>query len=214
MRALLVAGGCCDINFLKQYFEKNDYGMIIGIDAGAAYLYEAGIVPDYLVGDFDSLSMDILNDYSQRGIKIDRYSSEKDETDTEIAIIKAVDAKCDEIHILAATGNRVDHLLGTIQSTMISYEKNIKTYIIDKNNRIHIAFKREEINKSEQYGKYVSYIPMTAEVTGVTLKGYKYPLDGAILTNNRSLAVSNQIVDNKAVLSYEDGVLLMVESKD
>lgn len=214
MIAFLVAGGNCDIDFLKKSYENTEYGVVIGIDGGAEYLYEAHIEPDFLVGDFDTLDAGVLKYYEEKGTVIDSFAAEKDETDTELGIMKAVALKCSEIHIFAGTGTRLDHVLGNIQSTMIAYEKGIRTYIIDKNNRIHIAFKHEEITKSSQYGKYVSFVSMTSEVTGVTLRGFKYPTESITLTNNKSLAISNQISEEKASLSYEDGVLLMIESKD
>jgi len=214
MTAFLVAGGFCDIEFLQKSFKQYEYSLIIGIDGGAKYLYEAGIEPDFLVGDFDTLEEGILNYYDEKGINIHRFSAEKDETDTELGITKAIESGCNEIHIYAATGTRLDHVLGNIQSTMIAYEKGIKTFIIDRHNRIHIAFRYEEITKKEQFGKYVSFIPMTSEVSGVTLKGFKYSTDNITLTNNKSLAISNQISDEKATLCYNDGVLLMIESED
>ena len=214
MKAFLTAGGDCDIDFLKKSYNENDYDYVIGIDGGSKYLWDAGIRADLIIGDFDTLSENALTEYEKSGIKVKRFPAEKDETDTELAILEAILANCDEIHLYAAIGTRIDHLFGNIMSLQHAYKKNIKAYIIDKNNRIHIAFKEEKLKKDEQYGKYVSFIPMTASVSGITLEGFMYSLKDAVLTNDKSLAISNQIADNVAKISYKEGILLMIESKD
>lgn len=214
MKVFLVSGGYCNLDFLRSSYNSDEYEYVIGVDGGAEYLYDAGIKPDLIIGDFDTVSEECLNYYSEKGIEINRYPKEKDETDTELAVMKAVSLNCEEIHLFAATGTRLDHLLGNIMSMRIAYDKNIKAYIIDEHNRIHIAYKHEEIFKSEQYGKYVSFIPMTSKVTGVTLNGFMYKLTDAVLTNDKGLAISNQIAADTASVQYKDGILLMIESKD
>ena len=115
-------------------------------------------------------------------------------------------------------GHSITHSVGLFKRTIfnkpLNFEKNVKAYIIDTNNRIHYVQKEESIYRDKQYGKYVSFVPMTEYVRGVTLKGFAYPLDNATLTNDKSLAISNQIVENVAWVSYSEGVLLMIESSD
>lgn len=162
----------------------------------------------------DTLDKEILDYYKSINTKIEGFKAEKDETDTELGIDCAIEAGADEIHLYGATGTRLDHVLGNIQSLRIASNKNIKAYIIDTHNKIHYVNQRETIKKNEQYGKYISFVPMTAKVKGVTLRGFKYPLENGVLVNDKSLAISNQIESEEAVVSYEEGVLLMIESKD
>ena len=68
------------------------------------------------------------------------------------------------------------------------------------------------INK--QFGTYLSLLPFTPQVTGITLKGVKYPLENAILNSGISLGISNEIVDDRAEIMFQDGILLGIESRD
>lgn len=214
MKAFLVAGGSIEKEFLKKSYKEGNYDLVIGIDGGAAYLLECDIAADIILGDFDTLDKEILDYYKSINTKIEGFKAEKDETDTELGIDCAIEAGADEIHLYGATGTRLDHVLGNIQSLRIASNKNIKAYIIDTHNKIHYVNQRETIKKNEQYGKYISFVPMTAKVKGVTLRGFKYPLENGVLVNDKSLAISNQIESEEAVVSYEEGVLLMIESKD
>ena len=70
------------------------------------------------------------------------------------------------------------------------------------------------LKKEEQYGTYVSLFPMGETVEGLTLKGFKYPLDHYQLKDREGLGVSNEITADVADVSWEQGVLLMIQSKD
>ena len=70
------------------------------------------------------------------------------------------------------------------------------------------------LKKEQQYGTYVSLIPLTTQVTGVTLTGFKYPLTGHTLGGFSSLAVSNEIVEEEGVIELQDGILVLAESMD
>lgn len=214
MKAFLVAGGSVDREFLKERFYNSQYDIVVGIDGGARYLYDCDIKPDVLIGDFDTLDRGVLDFYKKSDIKILDFMPEKDATDTELALLYSMEAGCDEICVYGATGTRLDHVLANIQSLMQAFNNNVKAYIIDTHNRIHYLKKEEIIFKDKQYGKYVSLVPMSETVTGVTLQGFAYPLNNAVLTNNQSLAISNQIVEERAKVSYREGILLMIESKD
>ena len=214
MKVFLVAGGSVDEEFLAASYHADRYDLVIGIDGGAAYLLQSSIVPDVILGDFDTLDKGIYEQFKQNHTKIIGFPPEKDATDTELGITHAIEAGADEIHLFGATGTRLDHVLGNLQSLRIATDKGVKAYMMDANNRIHYVNYKEIIKKEEQYGTYVSFVPMTECVTGVTLTGFQYPLQNAILTNDKSLAISNQIAQDEACVSFENGALLMIESKD
>ena len=105
-------------------------------------------------------------------------------------------------------------MLGSIHGLIYSHKNNIKAYIIDKNNKIYFGFNKTVIRKNEQYGKYVSLIPMSDTVTGITLKGFKYIVENYDLSIEFSRGVSNEILDDEAEISFDEGYLLVIESKD
>ena len=92
-----------------------------------------------------------------------QYQPEKDYTDSEIAIGKAMERNSSEIHILGGTGTRLDHVLGNIQLLMQPLAKDIPCFLIDSHNRIRLLKERAVLRKSQQFGKYVSLLPLTTE---------------------------------------------------
>ena len=214
MKALLVAGGAIDYEFAAQYCSEHKFDFTIGIDKGTSFLYKAGITPDLLVGDFDSLDAQILLYYQKQGIEILQFNPEKDETDTQLALCTAIERGCLELELLGAMGTRIDHVIANIQILAQAVQRGAKAWMIDPHNRIHLAEKNETIKKSEQFGTYVSFFPLTTTVKGLTLKGFAYPLEKAAIGSDSSLTVSNEIMEETAFVSYEDGLLIMIESKD
>ena len=168
------------------------------------------------MGDFDSLPGEILERYRQEGeIPIRTYNPVKDATDTKIALDKALEDGSTEIWILGATGTRIDHVVCNLQILKEAWEKKVPVWIVDSRNKIGLPVEKTfSLKKEEQYGTYVSLFPMGETVEGLTLEGFKYPLDHYQLKDREGLGVSNEITADVADVSWEQGVLLMIQSKD
>lgn len=215
MRALLVSGGSLDESVISGFLYEQKCDKIIGIDRGVLFLHEHGIRPDLIVGDFDSLPAHILEEY-RGSVPIREFCPEKDYTDTEIGIRAAIEMGADELVLLGATGTRLDHVLGNIQTLCIALEHQVEALIQDSNNRIRLLCEgREiEIQREHMFGKYISLLPLTTQVEGLTLKGFKYPLEHFTMTSRNSLGISNELVEDRASISFDRGILIMIESKD
>lgn len=214
-QALIVSGGTTDFEFGCSYIKEQQAELMIAVDSGMEFFRQAELIPDIIIGDFDSVQPDTLAYFEKKkGIDWVRLIPEKDDTDTEAAIRRAIEEKCKRIHLLGATGNRIDHVLGNIQLLGIGLSAQAEIFIVDKNNRIRMIDAGIQIKKEEQYGDYVSLIPFTPEVTGVTLTGMKYPLSNFCLKCYNSLGISNEIVSDAAEIKLRDGVLLVLETKD
>lgn len=216
MKTLIITGGSIESDFALSFLEKLKVDYIIGVDKGLQFCYEHQIMPDYIVGDFDSLPPDILQWFKvNKNIPIREYNPVKDATDTMIALRKALDEKCTEIWILGGTGTRLDHVLCNIQILKNAWMEKVPAYLVDKHNVICLPIGQKfTLQKKEQYGKYVSFFPLGEEVEGLTLKGFKYPLENYCLRNFEGLGVSNEIVEDEAKVSWEKGILVMIQSKD
>ncbi|HCQ89985.1 MAG TPA: thiamine diphosphokinase, partial [Clostridium sp.] len=118
---------------LNIYIEKGYE--IIAADSGANCLYKYRIIPKILLGDFDSIDKEVLN-YFKDKTEILTVPSEKDFTDTELALNMAIDLKAEDIVFLGCTGSRMDHFLGNLCVLYKALEKNIKASIVDENNSI------------------------------------------------------------------------------
>ena len=213
MRTLIVTGGTIDLDFLKSFTCCNEYDYIIGVDKGAQYLYNIDLRPNVIVGDFDSIDskvMDVL--MGDPEIEIDRFISEKDETDTHLAMIKAIELGSICIDVFGGIGTRLDHTLGNIQILMIPLENNIECRLINKNNIISLINKDTTIMRNNY--KYISLIPFTNEVSGITTTGLKYPLNGYTMKQGISIGISNEFIHEQANISIRQGILIAICSRD
>ena len=216
MKTLIITGGNIDTDFALSFIEKLKADYVIGVDRGLLFCYEQKIMPDYIVGDFDSLPNGILEWYKKNSnVPVREYNPVKDATDTMIALEKALELKSSQIWILGGTGTRIDHVLCNIHILKNAYLAGVKAYLVDKHNRISLPVEKHfYLEKEEVFGEYVSFFPLGEEVEGLTLKGFKYPLDGYCLRNLEGLGVSNEIVDERAEVSWETGILVEIESRD
>lgn len=213
MNTLIISGGDINIENIKKYII--DYENIIAVDKGLEALYRLKIFPNYVVGDFDSINQEILKFYEgNSNVIFQKLNPEKDNTDTDMALKLAINLKSSKIAILGALGKRMDHALANIHILKDALDAKIPCYILDNNNKIYLIDEDFTIYKDKAFGKYVSLIPLTSTVEGLTLTGFKYSLQDYLLTIGISLGVSNEIIDDVAKIQLKKGILIVIESKD
>ena len=211
MRVLILTGGTVEENFAKDYISKWNPDQVITADKGLLYAKRLNIKPDIILGDFDSCSKDIMQEFSTDKKII--VPCEKDDTDTGLAIQKAIETGADEILMIGGTGTRLDHVMGNFGQLFYAHSKGVKAELVDANNRIRVLNHEDTISKKDQFGKYVSLIPIY-EARGVTLTGFKYPLKDHTLVFEQSLAISNELEAEEGIISFSEGKLLLIESRD
>ena len=213
-RAVIIAGGGINDDLALSFVQKDSY--IIAADRGLVFLAEHDIVPDLIVGDFDSAPEETRRRFlaSHPGIEVREYNWEKDYTDLEIAAVAAADWGAGEIVILGATGTRLDHMIGGIQTLALLLDRGCRGIIVDPCNRVTLHDEPFAIRKDSQWGKYVSLFAWGGPVTGITLKGFHFPMENGTLTNSGTLAISNQIEESEGQVFFESGRLLVIESQD
>lgn len=215
MKTLIITGGTIEDSFASLHIEEWKPDYVIAADKGMEFCYRVGLIPDCIIGDYDSAEDTVLSYFRGKdGIEWHDYEPEKDYADTEIAVRLAIERKSHAVHILGATGTRLDHVIGNIQLLKKLSDHHIQGYMIDPYNRIRIVCGREVLDRELQYGTYVSLLPLTTVLTGVHLEGFKYPLTDAEITSDNTLGVSNEIIGEKAVVTIEDGIGILIESRD
>jgi thiamine pyrophosphokinase len=211
MRAVLVCNGTVnDYDDIKKRIKTSDY--IISVDGGASHLRKMEVIPDILIGDFDSANSKDLNYFMELGVKACQFPAEKDMTDSELAIEKALEEGADELLLIGATGSRADHSFSNIMLLKKLLDLNIRGCIVNENNLIYMFNSTFTIDRAEGYK--LSLIPVSDTVTGVTTKGLKYPLKNAVMKLGTSWGVSNEFCEDKATVNIEEGILLVCLSKD
>lgn len=214
-RCLIVTGGTIDIAFAKDFLSQRSYDYVIAADAGLEVLRPLHISPNAVVGDLDTVDKKVLEEYqNQPDIEFEIHKPEKDETDTELALLTAARQGCEAVDILGALGGRMDHAIGNIQLMYQFFCQGMEVNIYDARNRLYLLGWHKVFHREEVYGKYISFLPMTETVEGLTLRGFKYPLQRRTIGLGTSLCISNELKREEGILELERGVLLCVEAHD
>ncbi len=188
----------------------------IGVDKGALTLLSHGIQPKHAFGDFDSVTAAELAIIEENVGDLHRFQPEKDETDMELAILWALEQSPQKIRLFAATGGRLDHFFANIQLLINPVLNGNATpiEIIDQTNLVFLkAPGSYEINK-DPLMKYISFIPITAEVRSLSLQGFKYPLTNRHIPLGSTLCISNELINDYGNFSFSTGILMVVRSND
>ena len=215
---IIVSGGNIHKDFALDFLKKNkiENTCLIAADRGVEFFMGTDLEPDVAVGDFDSLSAEGAK-YMEtlKHTEIRRLKPEKDDSDTQSAANYAIEQGTERIMILGATGNRIDHLMANFGLLMLGKIKQVQIVLVDAYNYMSLIESGMILKKEEQFGKSVSFFPLEGEVTGLTLKGFNYPLNSYTLkVEDSGLTVSNEISDPEAEVTFETGKLLMIMSRD
>lgn len=212
MTTLIISGGELNPIFLKTFLGNNNINNIIAVDKGLEVLDKIKILPNYIIGDFDSINKNVLSKY-ENNAEVIKLNPEKDFSDTHMALKLAIDLKSTSIYILGAMGKRIDHALANIHILKEALDSNIECKILDSNNEIQLITTGKHKVGNLGY-KYVSLIPLSTKVEGITLTGFKYPLNNATLEIGHSIGVSNELIKNTATIEIKSGILIFIKSKD
>lgn len=199
-RCVIITGG----SFSPLTNIKNT-DFIIACDKGYEYAQQAGLRPDLLVGDFDSYAGSIDSTLTTQ-----RYQPEKDDTDTMIALRYAVAHGYRDIVLFCALGGRLDHLYGNLQGAAFAVTHGCRVEINDQNTHFYFL-QNGTIRLPRRDGFSLSVFSFTDQCEDVSIRGAKYPLEHATLTNTFPLGVSNEWVD-EVEISVGNGILMVVLS--
>lgn len=208
--------------------EKQNGSYVIALDGGLVFCSNYSIEPDMIVGDFDSLKEELLNELrTKKEISktsdlevqqllskfpsdiIHRLPCEKDDTDTLAAIKMAVEKGYKSFTIYGGLGGRFSHTMANIQSLLYLKEQGLHGELIGSNSKVFLL-RNESVTLQPQANGYISIFSYTEKAQGVTLKNLKYEIDNVELTNSFPIGVSNEFIGKEAVISVMQGVLLIV----
>ncbi len=215
MRVIIISGGNIDEDFALDFLKNERYDRIIVADKGMEFCWRNNIQMDEIVGDFDSADPQILSYYKEQDVLIHTLCPQKDDSDTQSALSLARAAGATEVILLGGTGTRLDHVWANVQLAAYCQKEGTKFRIYDAHNYMSVWTEPFTLEREEQFGTYVSFYSLGNCVRDLTLSGFKYALNGHCLKNTDSgLTVSNEIVEEKARVTFTDGMLLMIQSRD
>ena len=214
----LIAGKPSDKAFVKNFLiNKKDNELIFAVDSGLEALDSINIVPDIILGDFDSVGKEILKKYiDKKDIRIIRHNPIKDASDTELAVDECIKARIRKIYMLNCLGGRMDHTFANIYLAYKCIKNDVDVYIFDEFNKIYFRKSSFELNRSNLYGKYIAFFSTYRPVSNFYITGFKYPLRTKVLDSwlNPSLTISNELIEPSGYISFEDGAVMVIESRD
>ena len=214
-RTVIVSGGLLEEEFAVDILKDEETEFIIGVDRGLLFLYEHNILPDYIVGDFDSTPEEVIAYYKEETkVPIREFNPVKDASDTEIALRLCLDLRRQNILILGATGTRLDHVWANVQTLKVALDAGADARIVDRHNQIRLLKEELVLKKEEAYGPYFSVFPLGGEVEDFNIPGAKYPLSHHMLTPFDSLCVSNEIEGDEVIISFPYGTVVLMETRD
>lgn len=203
--------GAGDLTIGNINMSEEDY--VIAVDGGLSYCGVLEIEPDKIIGDFDSLTEQereaVLLLKEQIPERIIELPVEKDDTDMLVAIKHGLELGYQNFHIYAGTGGRLDHTIANIQCLLYLKNHGATGYLIEGSGMI-LVVKNEAVSFKEGMEGYLSIFPLGRKAAGVTLKGLKYPLNDATLTNDYPLGISNEFTGELSTVSVEDGELVCI----
>lgn len=206
MNILIIAAGNHQKDAtLRQYASEADY--IICADGGYDHAKQCGIVPDILVGDFDSIKEEPKDFFKK--VKLPK---EKDETDSLYALRFAFSKGAKSIVFYGGIGTRFDHSYANICLLQHSLERGIPMVVTDGLTEVYLT--DSNLSLKQPVGTVVSVFSFSDVCEGVTLKGLKYPLSNYTLDKYNVLGTSNEFIEEQAEFSVSQGNLLIVCNKN
>jgi thiamine pyrophosphokinase len=193
----------------------NPEHFLIGADRGALFLLENGFTPNAALGDFDSVKEHQRQLIQERcRLFLDCDPIRKDLTDTEWALDWALNLSPSSILMLGVTGTRFDHTFANVQLLAKAAAQKVPCRIIDAHNEISLLSGEDILSLTKGCYEQVSLLPLSGTVSGITLEGFMYPLQNAVLTTGQSLGISNVLTGNSGTVRIREGLLLVVQSRD
>ena len=198
MRAVVIGNGKInDYAYIRSLIAEDDY--IICADGGIRHAEKLGITPDLAIGDFDS-----GKEPEHNKVKVIKYPTDKLYTDGELAMNYARDHGFDEIMVLGMTGDRLDHTF----SNVFNLTQYPGSYLIDDKNEVRIV--TDSLVIEGKRGKTFSFLPVSGELCGITLKGFRWELDNADHKFGIPRGISNIITSDRAEMKIKSGIAIVV----
>lgn len=210
-QAIIFANGNrSDISEVKNKMKPHD--LVICADGGARAALKAGIVPNVIIGDFDSFYLSKQNFSKYKNIQCFKYPNRKDLSDIELSISYAIRNKINKIVVFGILGNRIDHLIANIFLMKSITEKFPKINLIIIEGKQLLYFFTKKIYIEGKAGDLISIIPWQDSLKGIKTQGLEYILVNGSLYFGTTKGTSNVMTQSSATVSIKKGSGLLIHT--
>ena len=201
---LFVNGEMADSTRLA--FLDTDY--FVAVDNGVRHTYTFNVIPHLLIGDLDSIDHDLVEILLSEGVKIQKFPSNKDETDLELALNYVIEKGFTKILLVGALGGRMDQSLANLD--LLTREDLGDLDIRMDDGRTAVFAIKDSVSFKTTINDTISLMPICRPATGITTQGLAYPLNNETLYPKKTRGISNTAVANQVSITLEEGQLLCI----
>jgi thiamine pyrophosphokinase len=187
--------------------------LIVAADGGARYALEAGVVPDLVVGDMDSLGEDLTLEVERLGATLERHAVRKDKMDGQLAVLAARERGATAANLLCAVGGTLGALFAVPQILLAAERIGLRSTVVADRGRIFVIEAGARSVQGDPQDS-VSIFPLSGPATGVTLESMEYPLENASLEPGDTLGFHNELIGREATVSVGKGAVLVVHETE
>jgi thiamine pyrophosphokinase len=187
--------------------------LIVAADGGARYALEAGVVPDLVVGDMDSLGEDLALEVERLGATLERHAVRKDKMDGQLAVLAARERGATAANLLCAVGGTLGALFAVPQILLAAERIGLRSTVVADRGRIFVIEAGARSVQGDPQDS-VSIFPLSGPATGVTLESMEYPLENASLEPGDTLGFHNELIGREATVSVGKGAVLVVHETE
>ena len=208
LRAAVFLNGSPDPpDLLRRVAGRAD--LIVAADGGALHALAAGIVPDLVVGDMDSLGEEGTRRVEKRGASVERHPARKDKMDGHLAIFAARERGAADLDLLCATGGRLDAVFALPHLLLAAERMGVRAAVVAGWGEMFVVENGRRVVAGGP-GESVSVFPISSAAEGVTLEGFEYPLRGAGIEAGDTLGFHNELLGERGGVAVEKGALLVI----
>jgi thiamine pyrophosphokinase len=206
--AIFLNGALDPPELLRRIAGRAD--LVVAADGGARYALDAGVIPDLIVGDMDSLGEE--REIEERGVVLERHPAKKDKMDGHLAVLAVRDRGAKAVDLLCAAGGRFSALFAVPHILLAAERLGLRATMVASWGQ---AFVIEAGSRSVAGNPQdsVSVFPFTGPATGVTLEGFGYPLEDARLEVGDTLGFHNELIGGKGRVHVVGGALLIIHER-
>jgi thiamine pyrophosphokinase len=212
VRAAIFLNGSPDSSGLIQHVVRRA-DLVVAADGGALYALNAGVVPDLVIGDMDSLGEELVREVEKRGASLERYPLRKDKMDGHLAVLAARKRGASAADFLCAMGGRLGALFAAPHILLAAEKIGLRSTVVADWGRMFVIEAGSRAVEGDPQDS-VSIFPLSGPAAGVTLEGLEYPLENATLEPGDTLGFHNELIGNEARVSVGEGALLVVQETE